>query len=109
MKCRHFQKRIQDLIEGKVQVEELQELIEHVESCNDCYDELEIYYIIHNGLDENDNTSMNFVGQLESNILQFKKKINNFEMARALYAFVNIAAFTAVGGTLIYVFFKYFV
>ena len=76
MKCRDFQKRIQDLIEGKVQVEELQELIEHVESCNDCYDELEIYYIIHNGLDENDNTSMNFVGQLESNILQFKKKIN---------------------------------
>ena len=69
---------------------------------------LEIYYIIHNGLEEGDNTSMNFVEQLEENIGVFKKRIHNFETTQAIYAFINIAAFTAVGGTLIYVIFNYF-
>lgn len=109
MKCREFQKKIPSLINKTVPVEELPEIIEHVEGCKDCYDELEIYYIIQNGLEEDDNSTMNFVGQLEDSIKHFKKRINNFEMTRALYAFVNIAAFVAVGGTLIYVFFKYFI
>ena len=108
MKCRDFQKKIPKLIEKTVQTEELPELIDHVTHCKDCYDELEIYYIIHNGLEEGDNTSMNFVEQLEENIGVFKKRIQNFETTRAIYAFINIAAFTAVGGTLIYVIFHYF-
>lgn len=108
MKCREFQKMIPSLINKTVQTEELSELIDHVEHCKDCYDELEIYYIIHNGLEEGNNTSMNFVGQLEDNIRSFKKRVHNHEITSAVYAFINIAAFTAVGGSLIYVIFRYF-
>lgn len=109
MKCRDFQRKIPKLIDKTVHTEELAELIDHVEHCKDCYDELEIYYIIHNGLEEGNNTSMNFVGQLEDNICAFKKRVHNHELTKAVYAFINIAAFTAVGGSLIYIFFKYFI
>ncbi len=109
MKCREFQKKIPSLINKTVQTEELSELLDHVEHCKDCYDELEIYYIIHNGLEEGSNSSMNFVGQLEDNIGLMKKKVHNHDVSKAIYAFINIAAFTAVGGTLIYVIFKYFI
>ena len=38
-----------------------------------------------------------------------KKKARKFDIAKAIYAFINISAFTAIGGTLIYVVFNYFV
>ena len=110
MKCRDFQKNISGIIKKQIPVEDMAELIEHVENCKDCYDELETYYVIQYGLsDDNYDESMDFVGRLERNLLRMKKKVRKFDIARAIYAFINISAFTAIGGTLIYVVFNYFV
>lgn len=110
MKCRDFQKNIPRIIKKQIPVEDMAELIEHVENCKDCYDELETYYVIQYGLSEDgDDESMDFVGRLENNLVRMKKKARNFDIARAIYGFVNISAFTAIGGTLIYVVFNYFV
>ena len=110
MKCRDFQKDIPRIIKKQIPVEDMAELIEHVENCKDCYDELETYYVIQYGLSDDDyDESMDFVGRLEQNLVRMKKKARNFDIARAIYGFINISAFTAIGGTLIYVIFKYFV
>ena len=109
MKCRDFQKNIPGIIKKSIPVEDMAELIEHVENCKDCYDELETYYVIQYGLeDNNDDESMDFVGRLERNLVRMKKMTHKFDMAKAIYAFINISAFTAIGGTLIYVIFNYF-
>lgn len=110
MRCRDFQKKIPGIIKKQISVEEMAELIEHVENCKDCYDELETYYVIQYGLSDNDyEESMDFVGSLEKNLIRMKKKARKFDVAKAIYAFINISAFTAIGGTLIYVVFNYFV
>lgn len=110
MKCREFQRCIPGILKNQIPVENLAEIIEHVDGCKDCYDELETYYVIQYGLEDNDDEdeSMDFVGRLEGNLIKMKKKALNYDFSRAVYAFVNISAFTAVGGTLIYVVFNYF-
>ena len=109
MKCRDFQKEIPNIIKKNIPVNEMSDIIEHVENCKECYDELEIHYVLQYGLGDDDaHTSMDFSGQLEQNIRDMKKKLNTYEMMCSIYAFIVITANTAIGGTFIYVLFNYF-
>ena len=109
MKCRDFQKKIPNIITKNIPVSEFNYIIEHVENCKECYDELEIHYVLQYGLgDDDENISMDFRCQLENNIREMKRKLNRYEMMRSIYAFIVIAANTAIGGTFIYVLFNYF-
>ncbi len=110
MKCRDFQKMIPDIIEKKVPDNMLEDVINHLESCKDCYDELEIYYVLQYGLGDDDSTaSMNFVAQIEDNIKDMKRHLNHIENATAVYALTQISAYTAIAGSIIYVLFKLFI
>ena len=53
-------------IEHKLPVHELEELLDHVESCSSCYDELETYFIVHEVTQQLDDSSSN-------SVLDFKK------------------------------------
>lgn len=109
MKCRDFQKKIPDIINKNIPVTELLEIIEHVENCKECYDELEIHYVLQYGLGDDDTvTKMDFRGQLEENIRNMKKRYNTYELVSSIYAFIMIVANTAIGGVFIYVLFNYF-
>lgn len=49
-------------------------MLEHVKSCKDCYDEMEIYYVLKYGLGEDDNNdNMNFIGLLDEKITGLEK------------------------------------
>ena len=50
MKCADFQKMIPDIINNTVPDEKLDEVIEHIDNCKDCREELEIHYILRYGL-----------------------------------------------------------
>lgn len=109
MKCREFQKNIPGIIRKNIPVKDIGGIIEHLENCKECYDELEIHYVIQYGLNENDeDTSMNFIGQLEENIRSMKRRFNMYENTKAVYALTQIAGYTAIGGAFIYVLFNYF-
>ena len=109
MKCREFQKMIPDIINKAVPVNLYGEIIEHVENCKECYDELEIYYVLQYGLGDDDTKiSMDFRGQLEANIQNMKKKFHRLELMQAIYILIQIMGYTAIGGSFIYVLFKFF-
>ena len=110
MKCMEFQKLIPDIINGIVPDEMLEEVLEHVETCSECYDELEINYILQYGLGDDDSAeSMDYVGRLERNLNRLRRRLRYIEISKAVLSLINITAYTAVAGAFIYVFFTYFI
>lgn len=108
MNCSDFQKMIPDIIDGNIDEQDLAPLLEHIEGCKECYDELEIYYVLRCGLDDDSGKPMNFVEQLENNISAMKRRSQRYTAARSIYVFTQLAAYAAIAGTFIYVLFKYF-
>ena len=110
MKCADFQKMTPDIINNTVPDEKLDEVIEHIDNCKDCREELEIHYILRYGLgDDEDEEATDFIGQLENNISRMKAKRYKFTIQRSVYALIMLTAYTAIIGSWIYVLFKYFV
>lgn len=70
MKCHDAQRMIQGFIEKRLTDEQLEAFLEHIASCRDCYDELEVYYMITTGLLELD--------EKHSETLDFKKNLRDF-------------------------------
>ncbi len=52
MTCLEAQSKIMDFIENKLPEEETREFIKHVRTCDNCYEELEIYYTLIAGMGE---------------------------------------------------------
>ena len=51
--CKNYQNMIKDYDEGKLSLKQEERFIKHIMGCDDCKEELEIYYIVTYGLDEN--------------------------------------------------------
>ncbi len=71
MTCLEAQSKIMAFIENKLPDDELREFIKHVKTCENCSEELEIYYTLIVGmrqLDENKNLSTNFKKELNDKL-----------------------------------------
>lgn len=69
MTCLEAQSKIMAYIDGKLPDDELMEFIKHVKSCENCSEELEIYYTLIVGmkkLDNEENLSINFKEELKA-------------------------------------------
>ena len=55
--CKNYQNMIKDYDSGRLSLKQEERFIEHIMNCDDCKEELEIYYIVSYGLDENYNVS----------------------------------------------------
>ncbi len=66
MTCREVEKLIIPYIHDELTVDELDEFLEHVESCDNCMEELEIHYMVDVGLKklDEDDTTYDIVGDL---------------------------------------------
>ena len=55
MECRKFQELIHDFIFDKIEYsDDLENFIEHARTCQNCKEELELYYMLHRGLGDID-------------------------------------------------------
>ena len=75
MVCEEARKLNKDFIEGSLESKKLAEYIKHIESCRNCYEELDITYIVTLGLDgiENDTiSSFNFTSIIAKRIEEAK-------------------------------------
>lgn len=108
MKCAEFVKMIPLIISDEVPEEQLDETLMHLLECKDCYDELEIHYILEKGLNDSGNMDGNYIKSLKERIENLKIKRDRFEKIRSLFCFIQISAYTSIGGVIIYILFKYF-
>lgn len=53
--CKNYQKMIKDYDKGRLSLKQEEAFINHILHCDDCKEELEIYYIVSYGLDEDYN------------------------------------------------------
>lgn len=77
MNCREAQSLIVPFIEDKLDDEQLEAFLAHIESCSECYDELEVYFIVFSGtrqLDDNYDEISDFKGELTKYIERKKEK-----------------------------------
>lgn len=78
MNCTRAQSLITQFINGKLNIEKLEEFIDHVESCASCREELEVYYALLTAmkqLDEDKNLSEDFSLELSQQIEKAKEWI----------------------------------
>ncbi|MFA9379064.1 MAG: zf-HC2 domain-containing protein [Lachnotalea sp.] len=67
MDCKEIQQLIKPYIAGEISDKDLDKLLEHIEVCEDCYEELEINYTIFSALmklDDNPEASYNITDML---------------------------------------------
>lgn len=89
MDCKIFNEKINSFINDNIEEEELESFIEHYESCDNCKEEMDIYFMIHNifdvnGIDSFDKSTSGFEYNLSEKITSFmdKKKtviFNNYK------------------------------
>lgn len=68
MGCKHYQKLIKAFDEHKLSVREQEDFVTHMLSCSDCQEELEIYYIIEYGL--NDDGKISYENEEYRNLIE---------------------------------------
>lgn len=69
MNCQSAQSMVLNFINNKLDKEETKEFIEHIRGCKDCWEELEIYYVMLIGLKQLD--------EGEEMVADFKEKLQN--------------------------------
>lgn len=78
MTCQEAQKNITPYIDNQLDLKEIEKFIDHVRSCQECKEELEIYYTLFTGmrlLDEQKNVNHNFHMDLENKLHYSEEKI----------------------------------
>ncbi len=111
MKCIEFQRLIPDFINDEILEDDkyiyLEEFIEHSKECSECYDELEINYMIMEGLDKLENDfkgSFNFKEELHKKLSMHEENIYNEYKINVIGGVINVAAqVTLVVDLIIYI------
>ena len=85
MECSEFQKNIQPFIYGQLSMLKEEEMLEHLLTCKECNEELEIYYTIINCIKELDGkleTSDNYHGEYNDFIEKTRREIRKYKKNR---------------------------
>lgn len=76
MDCREAQSLIVPFIENTLTREQLELFLDHIDHCSDCYDELEVYFIVYSGLRQLDAE--------EQDISDFKSELKQYILKQRL-------------------------
>ena len=107
MKCIEAQQLVKPYLKKQLSDRELERFLDHVDGCPDCYDELEIYFIIYEALEDIEDTQKtekdNFDEELKQNIrnsrryLHVRKAYRLFRLAAIILAEL-LLLFTVITG-----------
>ena len=87
MICREWQKMIPGFLNDTLENQEMEGFIKHVQACEDCYEELEIMFMLSIGLqelNEDRNISYNFSQLLENKIIEAEIRFERIRLTRYL-------------------------
>lgn len=66
MDCREAKRKVLSFIQSKMDLDTMEEFLSHIQKCHGCYKELEIYFMIWEGLKKDGN--INLTAELEEYI-----------------------------------------
>lgn len=81
MYCAKFQKQISSFINNNLDINEMDMFINHARKCRDCYEELEINYMVNIGLEKiekDESASFDLKGELEKMVDYYENKSDLF-------------------------------
>ena len=105
MDCRTFESKIPAYIAGQLNMEEMQEFLEHLDSCRECYDELEITYSVMQGIrqldsEDGDTSAKDLELSLDRSIYFSQDRVQKWTTRLVIKYALNTAAFWSVLMTL---------
>lgn len=98
MKCEEALMKISAYINNTLSGRELEDFIDHVENCPDCYDELETYYTIKVGihyLEQDRQDAYNIPQMLKKDLRQKKARLHRAKVIRRTVAVLAALLVTA--------------
>lgn len=80
--CAMAQSMIMEYINHRLSIQELEKFLHHIRTCNECREELGVYYTIITGmrkLDHDEELSMDFKEELEQELKRSEDKVNHYK------------------------------
>lgn len=87
MDCKTAQMMVTPYINRELKDRELEEFIDHIRDCKECYEELEIYFTIHfalRKLDEDKDVSFNIQKMLQDDLRLSERRVRRRKLARII-------------------------
>ena len=103
MTCREYEKMIPDFIHKKMNYFTLKEFLRHTHSCESCKEELDIQFLIEEGMVSlEDGDVFDLQNELDNRILEARRKVNRND---TLFDLSIVLEAVAMLGVLIFVFY----
>ena len=99
MNCQNAQSMVLNFINNKIDKEETKAFIEHVRDCKDCWEELEIYYVMLVGLkqlDEGEELAADFRKKLQNEVESRYVEIEREAMRKHIAKIITILVTAAI-------------
>ncbi len=104
--CKSIEQSIPDFLEGKLPYDKVKRLYEHLEHCEDCREELEINFLMTEGLRRAESGEVfDLKADLDKMLLQSKQKFIRHEKMRTLMQASGVAVIFVVIIAVLIVFF----
>ncbi len=90
--CKDVESFLQPYLEGKLNNRDVKVLMEHLENCPECMDELEIRYLLYEGLKRLENGhDLNLKHELEERIYDSRQHVLMIERLKASIVMLSVA------------------
>lgn len=98
MTCREAERLVMPYINGTITDEELAAFLEHIDSCPDCREELEIYYMVDAGIRQLDEETgiYNIKGALENALEVSRQRVRTLYLIQTARYAVNTLCFWVI-------------
>lgn len=94
MTCKEAEQLVQGYIKGDLEGKQLKRFVEHVQTCDNCFEELEIYYTVFEGLQQLESgASINIGKEISNRLMMSERKIRQYSLFRFYYYLIQIAAY----------------
>lgn len=83
MDCKEARSYVMPFIRGEMPEDKLEPFLKHVKQCRDCYEELEIYYTVHagiQGLDQDRFLTYDLSGALKTELEEAENQVQSRHM-----------------------------
>lgn len=104
MDCKEFEKLIPDFIEKKMDFLTLREFSAHIEECENCKEELEIQFLVNEGMQRlEEGNAFDLKRELDQRIAEARRKMNFHNGFLKVGMLLEILAVTGIAVTVLWI------